>query len=669
MLRKVLISSLPKADFGGSFGSGNIKALFLPMTKTTPNLSVNTTLKETDSENANVEAELGEQVVTDMNGDGLPEKYRVGGNRHYNGGTDLNLPGNSFVFSRDKAMRITDEHILEMFGMGKNKKGYTPADIAKKYNINHFKKILLDDDTDKMQKETAELMIANYNEKLGKLALVQESLKGFPDGIPAIALPYIQTAGFDPASIFETQGMEDVPDADVARYGKNIVPEMYPAKMKFGGPKMYHGGHKKAVMITGLPKAQAGKTIYDEAFLKKLLEMRKNNNASLALPKYLQDAQSLKDASNVPGTQKGKGNNVYGKMDWSSPEMMTDFKERNAWYFKEKPDFNPSKKEDVLDFQKKYNTRAQQMGLGNYLDEDSKFGQYTYSVPNLDVPEGTPAVPAGTGNSEVFKAGPVDVQHLAAANTDPESAPYWLQDIVKSAGAFSDLTRIKKNMPWMAPTNTYLTDPTFYDPTRELAANEEQSNMASQTAAMFSGPQSLNARLSEIEGRALSNAADILGKYNNMNVNVANQFEMNNKQILNTAAMKKAADTTDLYDKTILANQNFDNARMMARTNLRDSLVNAITNRGKTQALNSTFSQYKVDPTTGGLVSFTKGKQLTGSNPQKAIEDKFNELMSNPTLAQHPEIAYKMALQSMGMQDETAMNAAFMRNYNNVVTP
>lgn len=661
-MRKVLISALPKAGFGGSFGNGNIKSLFLPNTKTTPNISVNHSLKPTDEENANVEAENGEQVVTHMNGDGLPENYRVGGDRHYDGGTPLNLPGNSFVFSRDKAMKIKDENILKMFGMSNNKKGYTPADIAKKYDLNNYKEVLLNEDSDKLQRETAELMIANYNEKLGKLALVQESMKGFPDGIPAVALPYIETSNFNPEDIFTPQGDADVTDADVAKYGKNIVKEMYPARMQFGGSKKVH--------IISLPKAQKGKAIYDEEFLKKLLALRKNDNASLALPKYLQNATDLKSAMFVPQTQKGIGKgNIFGNQNWSSPEMMADFKERNAWYFKDNAKFDPNNKTNVLDFQKKYNERANTLGLGNYLNEDSKFGQYTYSVPNLDIPEGQAApVANGAGTQDVYKAGPLDVKGLGIANNDQENAPYWLQDIIKTTGAFGDLTRIKKQMPWMAPTNTYLTDPTFYDPTRELAATEEATNMAMETVGNFSGPQNLNARLSEIEGQSLKNVADILGKYNNLNVGVANQFEMNNKQILNTASAMKSAATTDLYDKTVIANQNFANARAAARNNLRESFTNALTNRGKTQALNSMSSQYKVDPSSGGLVKFTKGKPLTGASSQKALEDKFNELMANPQLAQNPDIAYKMALQSMGLPDDQMLNAAYMKNYNNVVT-
>lgn len=645
-MRKVQITSLPKN--AGSTDSSNI---FFPNLKndSVKSVEVNHTLKPVEWDESNTEAELGEQVVTDMNGDGLPENYRIGGNRHYDGGTPLKLPNNSFVFSRDNKMKIKDENILKMFGMSKPS---TPADIAKKYDLNTFRKVLADNDSDHIQIKTAESMIANYNEKLGKLALVQESMKGFPDGIPPISIPYFETSGFNPADIFSMNGPDNMSNPDMARYGKNIIPEMYPAPMKFGG--------------WTLPKAQAGKSIYDEDFLTKLLALRKNSDASVALPKYLRDASNLKEVSNVPGVQKGLGKgNVYGKMDWASPEMMADFKARNAWYLKQNPDFNPNKKSDVLDFQKKYNQRTNELGLGSYLKEDSKFGQYTFSTPNLDIPEGKTTLAAAINKPVDEKLSPVNVNHLADQVSNSEDAPYWLQDIIKTAGAFGDLTKIKKYLPWQAATDTYLTDPTFYDPTRELAANAEESAIGADAAGMFGGAQSLNARLSQIQGQGLKAAADILGKYNNLNVGVANEFEMANKSVLNQSAQRSANNATNLYDKTVIANQNFDNARAMARGNVRQSIIDAITNRGKTQALNSMFPQYKVDPSTGGIVSFTKGKGLKPSNDQTALEDKFNELLKNPHLSSNPELAYKIALKSLGSSEDSGMNMAFMKDYNN----
>ena len=106
-------------------------------------------------------------------------------------------------------MRIKDEEILKMFNMTPKRKGYTPAEIAKQYDINKYRRILADSDSEDLQKETAEMMISNYNLKLGKLALVQESLKGFPQGVPMISMPYLQNMKMNPEEFVQTQAQPD----------------------------------------------------------------------------------------------------------------------------------------------------------------------------------------------------------------------------------------------------------------------------------------------------------------------------------------------------------------------------------------------------------------------------------------------------------------------------
>jgi hypothetical protein len=81
-------------------------------------------------------------------------------------------------------MRIKDEASLAKFGLLPRKEGWTPAEIAKKYDINKYKAILEDESSDEMMKNTAQLMVKNYQKKLAELALIQESIKGFPQGIP-----------------------------------------------------------------------------------------------------------------------------------------------------------------------------------------------------------------------------------------------------------------------------------------------------------------------------------------------------------------------------------------------------------------------------------------------------------------------------------------------------
>jgi len=157
-----------------------------------------------------------------------------------------------------------------------------------------------------------------------------------------------------------------------------------------------------------------------------------------------------------------------------------------------------------------------------------------------------------------------------------EKTPWWLQDIIATAGAAGDLARIKRYFPWQRKPMVDLPEATFYDPTRELAANAEQANIQTQGLAAFTGPQALSARSSQIQGQALKNAADVMGRYNNLNVGLANQLEQQRSNILNTAYQNEANLDTQLWDKYTILNQQFDNSKAQARQELRKHYINAI---------------------------------------------------------------------------------------------
>ena len=182
MSRKVKIKGLPNKAYGGTNaekkadGSFNGLRRFLEGKKTfdygmnqfsEPDFEVNNTIKAVDKEDANIEAE-GNEIAVVPGMSGIPEAYKITGPRHNNGGVPLNLAPDSFIFSdHKKGMKIQDPDILKEFGMSVPKTGKpkakTPADIAKKYKINDYKKILMDANSDKLERETAEQMIKNYN--------------------------------------------------------------------------------------------------------------------------------------------------------------------------------------------------------------------------------------------------------------------------------------------------------------------------------------------------------------------------------------------------------------------------------------------------------------------------------------------------------------------------
>jgi hypothetical protein len=215
---------------------------------------------------------------------------------------------------------------------------------------------------------------------------------------------------------------------------------------------------------------------------------------------------------------------------------------------------------------------------------------------------------------------------------------WWLQDTIKTTGAFGDMMGIKKHMPWAPGVDLETPRPVFLDPTRELGANAEQANIQTQGMAQFAGPQALSARSSGIQGQAAKNAADILSKYNNANVNIANQFEMKATDVRNQESMLKQASAQRLYDQNTVANQQFDNAKLAMRNNLRNQYTSAITNRWKTDALNQMYPNYQVSPGVGGRMYYQPTEKNT--NPQGSGGMTMQEAMdwckkNNPNATDH----------------------------------
>ena len=158
--------------------------------------TVNNTLGPMNREDANLEAEKGETALTDLTNDGSFELYNIGGKRHYEGGTPLNLPEQSFVFSDTRKMKFTIEE-LKQLGIDSKKK-MTPAKVSKRFPLNKYIEILENPDSDKISVESAEDMLNKNKVKLSQIAFLQEQKKKFADGVPLAAYPYMIENGINP---------------------------------------------------------------------------------------------------------------------------------------------------------------------------------------------------------------------------------------------------------------------------------------------------------------------------------------------------------------------------------------------------------------------------------------------------------------------------------------
>jgi hypothetical protein len=927
MYRKVRIKKLPQARTGyqvqGSlandvpaFGGADYNAY---MGK--PNLRQSKYITSVPRDEANLEAEGGETVFGDINGDGFPEHKIIKGPRHSNGGVPLSLPDDTFIFSDTKSMKINDPNVLQMFGKapkkGKGQQGFTPADLAKQYDIDKYRKVLQDPDSDHIARKTAELMIRNYNMKLGALALAQEAKKGFPQGIPVVAKPYMEAMGLteekllpaeyqalsggeeqeempqqgmqDPQEMYasddydventpyeteEEMGMQPGMGLDQAAMEGQMQMPMAMYGMEMGGydlpfyemPEAAYGmamgansnnymGRTKRIpgsgpfmardgMITGmlsqpllmrsggyLPKAQTGPTpkykTYKEEDLPAGTTVKDPKDMSLKVGDYVRQADgtvtkvtsaALKvkvNTQTLPGTRADfmnasadnkaileAGDKIIDKAI-ASGQAVRGYKKPNGTWVNDNTksgvrllgDLNLPF-EDRIILSRALNS-SQEFGTGKYkVESQAMTKDYSRKVDGKYKGSGsfvsgfTPedyekrylfekargfglndqeafdqinkiyADPAKTSeirkeylnylgkgnlatgksdadllNPNFYKANYAEVtsgiesvlgaaanrpkmgdeqlsgfEHFDAAGLSPEfnyeppenpcpckddsgqtvvrdadgncpcpekdcpcgideatgnckdcdkippgkkppvspPAKWWLQDTIKTTGAFGDLMGIKKYMPWSPKVDLEEPRPTFLDPTRELAQQSEQANLAIMNLAAFAGPQALSSRASSIQGTGAKSAADTLSRINNANVGIADNFEMKQVDIRNQEALANQAGQQKLYDANTIANQQFDNSRMALRNQMRNHYTNAITNKAKTAALNQLYPQFAVDPSTGGMPAFKDGKRIK-PEVTKSTQEYFDEIKQ-----QYPDMddktAYQMAKDRAGSQ-------------------
>ena len=921
MYHRVRIKKLPKARTGyqvqGSlandvpaFGGADYNAYIGQ-----PNLRQSKYIKAVPRDEANLEAEGGETVYGDINGDGFPEHKIIKGPRHSEGGVPLSLPDDTFIFSDTRSMKINNPNILQMFGKmpkkGKGKQGYTPADLAKQYDIDKYRKILQDPDSDNIAKKTAELMIRNYNMKLGALALAQESQKGFPQGIPVVAKPFMEAAGLtedkilppeykalsespeqempegqmqDPSQQYasddydventpyqteEEMGMQPGMGLDQAALEGQMPQEQMPPMAMYGmsmggydmpfynlpeaeygipmgaNPNNYMDRTKrmqgsgpfmaKEGIITGgmmgmpvvmqnggyLPKAQTGpptpkyKT-YNQADLPAGTVVKDPKDMSLKVGDYVKQpdgtitkitSAALKTKVNTqtqagtradfinaspdnkaimdkgdqiidnliaqgkaykrPGTNivniKGNANMSFedrvllsralnSSSEFGTGKYTIGIQHRNKNYstmtgsrlnkgsfvagftpedyekrylFEKARGFgltdqeafdkinqiyaDPTKKAELrreyLNFMGKGNLAQgktdadllssnfykanyktvtegieQTLGQAGYrpkmgndwlsgyehFDAAGLSPEFNYEPPeqpcpckddqgqtvvrdangNCPCPDKSKDCPCGkdpaTGECKPCKEPPAKKPPV------PPPAKWWLQDTIKTTGAFGDLMGIKKYMDWSPRVDLEEPRPTFLDPTRELAQQSEQANLAIMNLAAFAGPQVLSSRASSIQGTGAKSAADTLSRINNANVGIADQFEMKQVDIRNQEAIANQAAQQKLYDANTIANQQFDNSRLALRNQMRNHYTNAITNKAKTAALNNLYPEFAVLPESGGMPAFKGGKNF---KPEitKSVREYFDEIKTD-----YPDMddktAYQMAKDRAGTQ-------------------
>lgn len=231
-------------------------------------------------------------------------------------------------------------------------------------------------------------------------------------------------------------------------------------------------------------------------------------------------------------------------------------------------------------------------------------------------------VPQSVYQPEPKKTDRLKVSDVTRPQTKQVPFDYSMPDKLGMLNALYNLASVQKYTPWETPVNAVTPTVTFYDPTRELSNNNALVNQSQQANMLLAGPGS-RFRNTAVQGQGAENAANILGRYANMNVGVANQFAGITADITNNVLAEQRNRSNRLFDKNTIANQQYDNAKREARNVLQATIANAWKNRQQMDMLNQTTPDYYIDPNTGRM-------RFKGDQTQETYYNRVKTGSQNP---------------------------------------
>lgn len=655
MLRRVRIKAVPKARTGYQVNGSLMNDISVwgggdyARQSGIPEPEVKESIGAVPRDEANLEAEGGETAV--VNTGNIPAFYKIQGPRHTEGGVPLNLPDESFIFSDTRSMKIKDPAVLKRFGLSPKQGGYTPAEISKKFGLNQYVKILRDPNSDSISKKTAELMIKNAVIKLGELALVQESKKGFEQGIPEIAKPALEAKGISAEDIMPPKPQEQATQQAMPQQMPSGAPIATPEMMAQYGmemgsfyPEFAYGGF--------LPRAQAGIiTPYEKARttqgnITPTGQQNKFSDRKQKLDEYL---GQWKEA--IPGIESmNEGQAQKAIYEWSlknNPDAI-----RNMWStygLTAKGMKSDALKALSQDKTGKFTSEMLQDPKILEQLQDAYVDNY-FGVRQLDpikpkTPDGTPT-PTPDGTPDITQetctcTDPETGQEVTRAlmpgeecdcpdgkkgtkDTDSTIKPPrkrsgpWLQDVMDVTGAAIDKASINKYLPQRTDVDLVKPDLHTFDPT----ALYNQITGGKYFGEFAGNPQQASARQSQLAGQFAEQLATIGNQYNTMNQQAGQSHEYQVNALENQERGMDAQAEQQYLDRSAIARNQYDNSKRQARKISREAQKNLLTNMTKTDALNQLYPNYQVDPSMGGWVNYTPtDKDVDPGQAQKdAIE-------------------------------------------------
>ena len=756
-------------------------------------VDVRYSLSSVPREEANIEAEGGETVLTDLNNDGNFGLYDIKGPRHSKGGVPMFLPEQSFIFSDTNSMKMKGGDLKE-FGIN-SRKSITPAKISKRFPLNQFYGAMEDEYADDIQVASAEIMLAKNKMNLSKLAFGQEASKNFEEGLPKAAYGYVDSIGQNPEQLaleidnmnkqkammkalnglppkeqqeilalqqFMAQAQQMQQSSQQIANGAPMPPsadeQMMMAQQSIPGGPMSNGE---------LPMAQVGTQIANQP--QNTVEIKPEdqfrfydppvNPLTTIVPRNTSSATPVVNSPTVvnpsttasgsrpsgqqqryqiysPGIfenlaalgidlgESGIGATEYSRIQSKDPSYQGSIfgsaSENLEGLFESWKDIYPQDKLDKLkeavskgipgsatpevkEFQTWINNtyipeQAKLLGKGDskiekqtidYLKEaygfnktipgqdiDALMGTFTSSLRPLTMKE-----PAPTAEPEVKAEDPIvsPVSGDVGEERMQPNAEFWKQDMLKLQAINERRRRL--GLPYQPMVERIDIDYVLEDPTRAVAAINEQMSIANIANNMFAGPQAGSAKAASMAGKSMGAVANAVGAVQNRNVGTVNRGEYQQAMVDASLNREQRDRRVKLFDDTETVLQRYMDEKNYDREQYADAYANAITNRANTFNLNSIQDYYQIDPTSGGMIGQFSSKafdpvqqtdrmeqyfELATNLKQEGIEptgDLLKFFTGQSTLPQQTNIQRAYGNNSMGLGIPPAKKGKEMKKY------
>ncbi len=560
---------------------------------------VNSTIKE-NPYRSNVEIE-GREVVLQPD---LSALFNAKGKRHSQGGMDVLLKPNAFIFSDFEGLKLSpkDHELFELKEGGKNSTD-TPADVLKRnIDLNHYNSlvtILGDPFKDDLAKKSSARMLEKYIATLGNIAYIQETKKGMPQGVPDFA-----------------QGSAPV-------YNPDLKNELMENKQyaKAGG----------TVDNPYLPKAQMG--MWNAMVMQKAKQNQKKANGQVP---------TAPDTNTPPNWGLWPGDKL--------PIFQNRYHTTNA--ADKIPDLNALSTQ--LGYTGPKNNLAFQHWLYNSSPENKAIidkWHGTYNVgPTNGMFDGKIGIRWANALNEITTPPPANppANTPPGVTTPPPAAPPVpgptpgdvtgnAQGVKTADWKFTPWQRLSHGVDWMNFLNvdkyganrehytaTY-TNPFLTNPEQTIGDTKALANQQIRGANILN-PILRNAQGAQAYGQELDRIPGIRTQYDNQNVGIKNQFAQYNNQVKNNESLVNAQNDINYSRDATTAEVNYKNMKdHLKNIALSDTMSDAALNQGLAyKLLTQQNPAYGFDWNTGNFNR--NNKSILDANTGDAKSDMYTEL-------------------------------------------